>query len=370
MRKNTRFKFNAYLSRVAELNGVDVEDLSHKFSVEPSVTQTLITTVQESSEFLTRINMVPVDEQEGEKIGLGVTGSIASTTNTDGDKERKTADFQSLTSRKYKCEQVNFDFHIRYNTLDLWARYQDFQIRLRDAIAKRQALDYIMAGFNGVSRAADSDRSKYPMLQDIAVGWLQKMRNEAAERVMDKVTDDDGAVVSATVRIGKNGDFENIDAAVINATDFLLDAWHSEDPNLVVVCGRKMLSDKYFPLINKSQENSEKLAGDIIVSQKRIGNLPAVRVPYFPDNALLITRLDNLSIYIMDSSHRRHIEEVARRDRIENYESLKIDYVVEDYGCAAMIENIQLGDFTSAETSQLSAPVTDSEIPAETESEA
>ncbi|UNK55011.1 phage major capsid protein, P2 family [Rahnella aceris] len=180
MRKNTRFKFNAYLSRLAELNGVDVEDLSKKFSVEPSVTQTLITTVQESSEFLSRINMVPVDEQEGEKIGLGVTGSIASTTDTDGGSERKTADFKALASRKYKCEQVNFDFH-------------------------------------------------------------------------------------------------------------------------------------------------------------------------------------NLSIYIMDSSHRRHIEEVARRDRIENYESLKIDFVIEDYGCAAMIENIELGDFTPEKNEPASSPVTETQ---------
>ncbi|TBM32936.1 P2 family phage major capsid protein, partial [Hafnia paralvei] len=77
MRPNTRFKFNAFLTQVAKLNNVDVADIDKKFSVEPSVTQTLITTVQETSDFLTRINMVPVDEQEGEKIGLGVTGSIA-----------------------------------------------------------------------------------------------------------------------------------------------------------------------------------------------------------------------------------------------------------------------------------------------------
>ncbi|MGV8924799.1 MAG: phage major capsid protein, P2 family [Ewingella sp.] len=350
MRPNTRFQFNAYLSRVAELNNVEVADLSHKFSVEPSVTQSLVDVVQESSAFLSSINMVPVEELEGEKIGLGVTGSIASTTDTDGDKERKTADFMALQARKYKCQQVNFDFHLRYNTLDLWARFQDFQIRLRDAIAKRQALDYIMIGFNGVERAENSDRVHYPMLQDVAPGWLQKLRDEAPQRVMDKITGEDGAVVSGTIRIGAGGDFENLDAAVMNATDFLLDPWHSEDPALVVVCGRKMLSDKYFPLINKSQENSEKLAGDIIVSQKRIGNLPAVRVPFFPDNAAFITRLDNLSIYLMDSSHRRHLEEVAKRDRIENYESLKIDFVVEDYGCSALIENIELGDFTPAKT--------------------
>lgn len=55
MRQETRFKFNAYLSRVAELNGIDAGDVSKKFTVEPSVTQTLMNTMQESSDFLTRI---------------------------------------------------------------------------------------------------------------------------------------------------------------------------------------------------------------------------------------------------------------------------------------------------------------------------
>ncbi|MEG0231069.1 MAG: phage major capsid protein, P2 family [Hafnia sp.] len=349
MRPNTRFKFNAFLTQVAKLNGIDVNDIAKKFTVEPSVTQTLITTVQDTSDFLKRINMVPVDEQTGEKIGLGVTGSIASTTDTDSGDERETADFAALEARQYKCEQVNFDFHIRYNTLDLWARYQDFQIRLRDAITKRQALDYIMAGFNGIKRSATSDRSKNPMLQDVAVGWLQKLRNEAPKRVMDKITDAEGNVVSTTIRIGKNGDYVNLDAAVMDATNSMIEPWHQEDPDLVVICGRQLLADKYFPLVNQEQPNTEAMAADVIVSQKRIGNLPAVRVPYFPADALMVTRLDNLSIYIMDSAHRRHIEENAKRDRVENYESLKVDFVIEDYGCACLIENIKLGVFPESE---------------------
>jgi hypothetical protein len=67
MRKQTRFKFNAFMSRVAELNGVDTGDLDKKFSVEPSVTQTIMTRVQDSSTFLTRINILPVREMKGEK---------------------------------------------------------------------------------------------------------------------------------------------------------------------------------------------------------------------------------------------------------------------------------------------------------------
>lgn len=219
MRQETRFKFNAYLSRVAELNGIDAGDVSKKFTVEPSVTQTLMNTMQESSDFLTRINIVPVSEMKGEKIGIGVTGSIASTTDTAGGTERQPKDFSKLASNKYECDQVNFDFYIRYKTLDLWARYQDFQLRIRNAIIKRQSLDFIMAGFNGVKRAETSDRSSNPMLQDVAVGWLQKYRNEAPARVMSKVTDEEGRTTSEVIRVGKGGDYASLDALVMDATN-------------------------------------------------------------------------------------------------------------------------------------------------------
>lgn len=347
MRQETRFKFNAYLSQLAKLNGISVDDISKKFTVEPSVTQTLMNTVQASSAFLQMINILPVAEMKGEKIGVGVTGTIASTTDTSGDKERQTADFTALESNKYECNQINFDFHLTYKRLDLWARFQDFQRRIRDAIVQRQALDFIMAGFNGITRADTSDRIKNPMLQDVAVGWLQKYRNEAPARVMSKITDAEGKVVSDVIRVGKNGDYENLDALVMDGTNTLIDEIYQDDPKLVAIVGRKLLADKYFPLVNKQQENSESLAADIIISQKRIGNLPAVRVPYFPANAVFVTTLENLSIYFMDESHRRSIDENPKKDRVENYESMNIDYVIEAYAAGCLLENITLGDFTA-----------------------
>ncbi|WP_410969147.1 P2 family phage major capsid protein, partial [Salmonella sp. SAL04284] len=88
-----------------------------------------------------------------------------------------------------------------------------------------------------------------------------------------------------------------LDALVMDATNNLIEPWYQEDPDLVVIVGRQLLADKYFPIVNKEQDNSEMLAADVIISQKRIGNLPAVRVPYFPADAMLITKLENLSIY-------------------------------------------------------------------------
>lgn len=344
MRKETRFKFNQYLSRIAELNGVEVADLNKKFNVEPSVTQTLFDKIQQSSSFLKLINMVTVGELTEEKVGIDVTGTIASTADTDGGVERKTADFGKLDAYRYFCHPVNFDYHLKYNKLDLWARFQDFQIRIRNAIIKRQALDYITIGFNGVSRAATSDRAQNPLLQDVAIGWLQKYRNDAPERVMSSVTDDDGTVISNSIKVGKGGHYANLDALVMDGFESLVAEIHRENPEMVVVCGRRILTDKYFPMINKFQANSEQLAGELIISQKTIGQLQAVRAPFFPANSILITTLDNLSIYLYEDGHRRHIVENPKLDQVENYEQVKVDFVIEDYEAGCLIENIEILD--------------------------
>ncbi|MDK2024991.1 phage major capsid protein, P2 family, partial [Escherichia coli] len=89
----------------------------------------------------------------------------------------------------------------------------------------------------------------HPMLQDVAVGWLQKYRNEAPTRVMSKIVDEEGTVVSAVIRVGKNGDYVNLDALVMDATDNLIDEIYQEDAELVAIVGRKLLADKYFPIV-------------------------------------------------------------------------------------------------------------------------
>ncbi|MDB0529693.1 phage major capsid protein, P2 family [Ralstonia solanacearum] len=345
MRNETRRLFAAYKNEIAKLNGIDRVD--EKFSVSPTVQQKLETKVQESSEFLSRINFYGVTEQEGERIGLGVSGPVASTTDTT-QQDRQTADIATLDGRGYRCEQTNSDTHITYQRLDAWAKFPDFQTRIRDAIIKRQALDRIMIGFNGVSRAATSNRAANPMLQDVNKGWLQHVREQAPQRVM-KDGKAAGKVMISSQK--KDRDFENLDALVFDIVNNLIEPWYAEDPDLVVVCGRELLADKYFPLVNRTQPPSEMQAADVIISQKRIGNLPAVRVPYFPAKGLLVTRLDNLSIYYQEGARRRTIVDNAKRDRIENYESSNDAYVIEDLGCVALAENIVL-DLTTEEAAQ------------------
>ena len=58
MRNETKQKFNAYVARVAELNGVTSNDVAETFNVTPSVEQKLIEKVMLSSNFLQWINVV------------------------------------------------------------------------------------------------------------------------------------------------------------------------------------------------------------------------------------------------------------------------------------------------------------------------
>ena len=335
MKPETRKALDAYTSRIATLNGV--AEAAKTFSVEPSIQQKLETKMQESSAFLQSINMVGVDELEAEKLGMGVSGPTARTTKRDGQTERKPANVMTLDPNKYRCETIDYDTYVLFRTLDAWAKFPDFQTRLAKLLLERQALDRIMIGWNGIRHADDSDPAANPMREDIAIGWLQQYRNNADERVIAE------GKASGKIVIGSSSsaDYKNVDAVVVDAVNNLIDVWHQDRTDLVVICGRKLLDDKYFPLVNVDQKPTETLAADIIMSQKRLGGLPACRVPYFPPNAMLVTPLSNLSIYYQTSGRRRYLVEEPKFNRIVNYESSNDAYVVEDYGAGCLIENIE-----------------------------
>lgn len=332
MRNDTRQAFNQLRERIAHLSGVS--NASESFSVAPSVQQTLESKIQESSEFLSRINIIGVDEVKGEKLGLGVSGPVAGRTDVSTN-DRSPRDLTSLDSNQYECHSTEFDTFLPWSKLDAWAKFPDFQTRVRNAIVRQQALDRIMIGFNGTSAATATNRATNPLLQDVNIGWLQLYRDNAEERVMD------GVVIGP----GDEDDYKNLDALVFDAVNNLIDPWFRESTDLVAIMGRQMLADKYFPLIQEHGSTpTESRALDLIISQKRVGGLQAVRAPFFPDGAILITSLENLSLYYQNGSRRRHIVDNPKRKRVENYESSNDAYVVEDYGFGCLIENIEIAE--------------------------
>lgn len=342
----TRQKFEAYTSRIALLNGVAAATVM--FSVSPSVQQTLEKKIQDSSALLGRINLVPVTEQEGEKLGLGVSGPVAGRTDTSGNNKRQTRDVSTLDGHGYRCEQTNFDTHIKYGTVDAWAKFPNFETMIRDAIVQQQALDRITIGWNGTHVAATTDLIAYPLLQDVNIGWLQHIRTLAPANHLYRINTaapGDPPVWRNEVRVGPGGDYANLDALVFDAIQ-LLEPWFREAGDLNAYVSRELMHDKYFPIVNQDQKPTETLAAQTVVAQKTMGGLTASSEPNFPAATILITSDKNLSIYWQDGKRRRHLRDAPESNRIENYESSNDAYVVERLGKAALIENIVIGDWS------------------------
>ncbi|SHF00683.1 phage major capsid protein, P2 family [Modicisalibacter ilicicola DSM 19980] len=332
MRNDTRIAFNRLKERIAHLSGVT--SATESFAVEPSVQQTLESKIQESSEFLGRINIVGVDDLKGEKLGLGVSGPIAARTDVSA-KDRQPRDITGLDANSYECISTEFDTYLPWSKLDAWAKFPDFQTRVRNAIIRQQALDRIMIGFNGTTAAVETDRVANPLLQDVNIGWLQKYRTDAPARVLAE------GATAGQVTVGDTGDYANLDALVFDAVNEMIEPWFRESTDLVAIMGRKLLADKYFPLISQHADTpTEARAMDMIVSQKRVGGLQAVRAPFVPDGSIFVTSLENLSMYYQLGSRRRYIKDKPERKRVENYESSNDAYVIEDYGFGCLVENI------------------------------
>lgn len=171
-----------------------------------------------------------MSEQSGEKIGIGIDGTIAGTTDTT-QQDREPRDPTGLDNRSYTCTQTNFDTGLRYQKLDQRGpSSKTSRARIRDAIIRAQALNRIMIGWNGTSRAATSKPDINKLLQDVNVGWLQKMRLENPARVMKVVVGGSGKI-----QIGAGKDFENIDALVVSINNEFIEPGYREDTDLVVI---------------------------------------------------------------------------------------------------------------------------------------
>lgn len=348
MQNDTRIKFNAFSARVAQLNGVATA--AEQFTVSPTIQQKLEAKILESAAFLKRINVVPVRDKEGAKLGLGNLGPIAGRTNTAAGNPRKTRATHTLDKRGYKLATTHFDTHIRWATLDSWSEFPNFETMVRDQCFQQQGLDRLIIGWNGTHVAENTDKDDFPLLQDVNIGWLQILKEEAPHQVIPGINTAPAGQppVYRAIRVGPGGDFANMDALVMSAI-MLMEPQYREDTGLEAICGRELLHDKYFPVVNQDNKPSETLAAQTVVAQKRMGNLPANTQPFFPARSTLITRPDNLSIYWQTGARRRQLKDNPELEQIENFESSNDGYVIERIGAAVLIENIEFGDWSQPE---------------------
>ena len=368
MHPTTSLRFEAYAARVAELNGVT--STVRTFAVAPSVEQKFEEKLKQTIEFLGLINIETVGPQTGQTLGLETTRSIMGNKDTSGGQRRNPGDpTDNDETNTYFCAQVNFDWSRRYDKLDAWKHKPNFETLLSMTILKQRGRDLIMCGWHGTHRAASTDIVANPLLQDVAEGWLFKIGDRHPEQVFDdgsltvKTNGTNNAALKAIyVKAGvelfdaaaaynaaggsavADADYSSLDALVLDAKR-MLPEWHRGDPGLVVIVGHDLVDEKYFQIAQETGTTATEVEGTerLLRSAKQLGGLPPVKVPFFPANQLLITRLDNLSIYNQEGTARRRLIDEPDYDRIANYESENMDYVVEDYELVVHVKNIVLG---------------------------
>ncbi|MNC03561.1 Phage major capsid protein, P2 family [compost metagenome] len=332
MQKETRELFNAYRENLASENGTT--STASTFTAKPAIEQRAVATAQESHELLKGINMVGVESPEGQAVGISIGSPIAGRTNTDIN-PREPRNLLNLTEQNtYKCEKTEFDVALPYTMLDAWTQFPDFSKQIDRAIGERQALDRLTIGFNGTHVAAQTDRDTYPLLQDVNIGWLEKIRTKAPGQVKA------AGGTPGKVTVGSTGDFRNLDALVYAAVQ-MLSPCHRKRPDLVVLIDRDLLHTKSLANAGGATDNINELALNRILTSGLIGGITHRDAPFFPDAKLLVTTLGNISIYYQKATLRRFIKDEPMINQVGDYQSLNEAYVIEDYGLVALVENIE-----------------------------
>lgn len=325
-----RLKFSALAVAIASTYGV--ETVREEFNVSPTHAQTLNEKITLSSSFLSRINVIPVSEIKGEKVMLGVNGTVTGRTNTTTT-DREARNVLGLDGQGYELHKTDSDVALKYATIDAWAKFPNFPQRYSAAVQKQIALDRIMIGWNGTSVAATTDRTANPLLQDVNKGWLQIAREQAPQQILAE-----GAKVAGKIQIGATGDYANLDALVFDVS-LMIDEEFRDGGDLIAIVGRDLLAHEKGKLYAAQGDTpSEKERIEMAQVIATYGGLPTFTCPHFPSRGVVVTSWDNLSIYFQDSSWRRHIVENPKRDQVEDFNSRNEGYVIEQLGKFAAIE--------------------------------
>ncbi len=324
-----RAQLKGYLNRVyAAVNAT----VGEQFDVEPSVQQRLYEkAVENGAWFLGMINVETVEQIKGDKVGLSVPGLVTKRTNTDK-KERQTRSVVGESKRGYECQFTEVDVHITYSKLDKWRNrtpqnYGEMYSKMyRDALTN----DRIRIGWHGVSIATETDPVKNPNGEDVNKGWIQKVRDEAPEQI-----DEEGVTYGH-----ENADFRNLDVVVESAKQMIPEFLRDDSQLVAFISSDLMAANRLLTLAGHGDKPSEKL----LVDENRVvgvfAGLKAITPPFFPAGTVLVTYPENLSIYLQEGSLRRSIKDKPERNRVEDYNSENVDYVVEETQAIAVINGV------------------------------
>jgi P2 family phage major capsid protein len=328
MQDRTRSAFNLYLDDLSEINDKPVS-LGATFSYADPIQTNFEVAQGERIDFFDKITRLPVTEPSGQKIGLSVNKPLASRTDTEIE-ERSTRFMGELSGDKYTCQKTNFDHHFSYKLLDTLASFPDFGERYASKIVEQVARDRLMIGWHGETAAVKTNLVEHPNLEDVNEGWFAKVRLHAPARMLGLGSD--GERNTDVFKVGEGGDYKTLDALVFDVVNSLLDSWHQDSEDLVLLIGREIWVNHGLSILNHSTLPTERAALSSWFADKAVAGLPTVKPPFFPKRGVVVTSYENLALYYQQGALRRTVIDNPKRDRVEEYISSNDAYVVEDYG--------------------------------------
>lgn len=306
------------------------------FAATPTVAQTLNDKiVTDGNPFLSKINVIGVQEIKGEKVLMGLSGRVSSRTNTAGAGERVAKNLLSLGSKGFELFKTDSDTAIRYAQIDMWAKFSDFAERYNKQVRIAIGNDRLTCGWHGIEAAEDTDIATNPNLEDLNVGWLQLLREyNSGSQVL-------AATVEDPIALGST-DFPNLDILVHETKQMLHESVRST-PGLTAFISEDLLmaaQGDYYESQGATPSEKEKLRNSLVM--QTYGGLPAEVPPFFPAGTILVTTHANLSIYWQEGSWRRKIDDNSKKDQYDNWNSRNEGYVVEEELLAGVTEGITI----------------------------
>ena len=270
-------------------------------------------------EFGEGINLVVVVDRDGDAL-MGALDDPSSGRTDVTMQDRLTNPLLSLPMA-YRCAKMNTDTSIPYARMMQWSP-DEFKRFYTEQTQKRLGVDRLIVGWHGVSdTATQTNPTADPFLRDIAKGWLQMMREQYPQNVVDEQMIV-GSIPPASLEPNAYG---CVDEAV-------LDMIHKIPPlfrdNLVCIVGDAVLFNEQQRIYSAGEYLVEKYA--TADTFKIFAGIPRVECVGFPSNSIVVTSLDNLSIYIKDGASFRQVQNVPQRECSRDYQTHEIAYVVEN----------------------------------------
>lgn len=322
---HSKDQFTALQKKLAA--SYNVATVAETFNVSVPKAVALIQHVQQSIAFLSMVSVIPVTDSKGDIVMLHAPTSVASRTDTSGSAERVAQVVGHKTARTYEVTQTNYDVGLRYSDVDAWRRFSDYDKRILSMIYRRIGLDQLTVGWYGQNCAATTNRTTYPLLQDVNYGWLYDLYTNQPENYIK-------AEEGQKLKLGKGGDWQNLDHLVFELYSLIPE--ENRTGGEIALVGRQIVaweSGKIFAEHGQTPSEKTKFAA----LSKTYGGLPAMTPACFPDKGVLVTDPKNLQIYVQENSLRRQLIDNPRKDQVEHYQSQNECYRIGDLEAAAAV---------------------------------